>query len=81
MSEPSQVTDEEIEAAFAGTNFGTNEHRLMLARSVLKVALGYHCGSTITGIMRRMELITARLKVTGREKAFCYQQMELGRSG
>lgn len=81
MAGETQVTEEEIEAEFAGTNFGTDEHRLLLARSVLKVALGYHCGSTITGIMQRMGLITAKLKVTTRGKEFCYQQMELGRSG
>lgn len=81
MSERSKVTDEEIQAAFSGTNFGTEEHRLLLVRSVLKVAIGYHCGSTITGIMQRMGLVTAKLKLTVRGKEFCYDEVGLGRSG
>lgn len=76
-----EVTDEEIASAFEGTNFGSSDHRNLLACSVLKVALNYHCGWTITEIMKRMGLITATLKVTARGKEFCYQQMELGRSG
>lgn len=81
MAQLTQVTNEEIEVAFAGTDFGTTEHRLLLLRSVLKVALGYHCGSTITGIMQRMGLTTEKLKLTPRGKEFCYQEMQLGRSG
>lgn len=75
------VSDAEITKAFEGTNFGAANHRDLLALSVLKVALKYHCGSTITGIMVRMGLTTERGKVTERGRQFCYDEMNLGRSG
>jgi len=52
------VTDEEITDAFENTNFGRTDYRHFLALSVLKVAVGYHCGGTITMIMVKMGLIS-----------------------
>ncbi|MEG0002633.1 hypothetical protein [Comamonas sp.] len=51
------VSEEELIAAFRGTNFGTTEHRHLLHQAVLKKACGYHCGHTITMIMRDLGLI------------------------
>ena len=76
-----EVTDAEIASAFEGTDFGSADHRMLLARSVLKVALKYHCGWTITQIMKRMGLTTEGGKVTDRGRAFCYQEMECAKSG
>jgi hypothetical protein len=53
----SNVTDAEIEAAFSGTNFGHTKYRKLLEASVLKKAVGYHCGHTITQIMLGLGLI------------------------
>lgn len=75
------VTDAEIAAAFAGTDFGTSDHRKLLARSVLKVALRYHCGWTVTEIMKRLGLTTPKGRVTERGRAFCYQELDCAKSG
>jgi len=60
------VTDAEIATAFDGTNFGHTRHRELLQASVLKRLVGYHCGHTITEIMRRMGLIGKTNKPTKR---------------
>ncbi len=52
----SHVTDEEIAEAFLHTNFGHTKYRELLAASVLKRLVGYHCGYTITVIMQKMKL-------------------------
>lgn len=51
------VSEAELQKAFAGTNFGTTEHRHILHQAVLKKACGYHCGHTITMIMLELGLI------------------------
>ena len=51
------VSEAELQMAFAGANFGTSEHRHLLHQAVLKKACGYHCGHTITTIMRELRLI------------------------
>lgn len=60
------IPDGELTDAFAGTNFGGANHRALLESSVLKKAMGYHCGHTITTIMRDMGLINADGKVLRR---------------
>jgi hypothetical protein len=56
MSFETNVTDSEIEAAFRNTHFGIINHRDYLAISILKVAIGFHCGHTITTIMNELGL-------------------------
>ena len=51
------VTHDELVAAFRNTNFGGVDHRQLLHASVLKKAVGYHCGHTITCIMQELRLI------------------------
>lgn len=51
------VSEAELQMVFSGTNFGTTEHRHLLHQAVLKKACGYHCGHTITTIMRELGLI------------------------
>ncbi|THJ32382.1 hypothetical protein E8K88_11810 [Lampropedia aestuarii] len=51
------VSKEELQKAFTNTNFGTDDHRQLLEVSVLKKAVGYHCGHTITVIMGELGLI------------------------
>lgn len=60
------VTDEDIDKAFEGTNFGTKDYRTLLNYSVLKKLVGYHCGWTITCIMKELKLIGKTGKVTKR---------------
>ena len=51
------VSEQELGDAFKNTNFGVTDHRVFLHSSVLKKALGYHCGHTITVIMQELRLI------------------------
>ena len=60
------VTDAEIAAAFEGTNFGHAHYRELLNVSVLKRLVGYHCGHTITQIMKELGLIGKTEKPTKR---------------
>ncbi len=66
-----ELTDEVIEAAFCGANFGRTDYRDFLAHSVLKKACDWHCGYTITCIMVELKLITPKThKVTKLGKLF-----------
>ena len=65
------VSDEEIEKAFAGTDFGDRKPRALLGMAVLKTLTGYHSGHTITAIMRELGLIDHRGKTTKKGKDFC----------
>lgn len=60
------IPEQELEDNFRGTNFGGLDHRKLLESSVLKKAMGYHCGHTITTIMQEMGLINADGKVLRR---------------
>jgi hypothetical protein len=64
------LTDAEIEAAFVNTNFGHTQYRDLLAASVFKKLVGYHCGHTITVIMQELHLIGKTGIVTKRGKRF-----------
>lgn len=57
-----ELTDDVIEKAFEGTNFGRTDYREFLGYSVLKIACGWHCGHTITKIIIEMGLITPKNK-------------------
>ena len=76
------VTDAEIAAAFAGSNFGCADHRKLLEQGVLKRLTGYHCGHTLTMIMRRLGLTTDKDNATKKGKRFCmdafYEQKNSG---
>jgi hypothetical protein len=76
-----EVTDAEIAAAFDGANFGRADHRKLLALSILKKALRYHCGHTITEIMITMGMTTRRGTVTERGRYFCYVELDGKNSG
>jgi hypothetical protein len=76
-----RVTDADIERAFDGTNFGRTDHKHLLALSVLKKALRYHCGHTVTQIMVQMGLTTEKGRVTEKGRLFCYEALDAGRSG
>ena len=54
------ISEAELQMVFAGTNFGTTEHRYLLHQAVLKKACGYHCGHTITAIMLELGVISKK---------------------
>ena len=76
------VSDEELQKAFAGTNFGSVDHRTVLEQSVLKALCGHHSGHTATRIMEELGLRTVKGTVTAKGKAFClaafYRRNECG---
>ena len=66
------LTDEAIEVAFLGTNFGRTDYGVILADTVLKRAAGYHSGGTATAIAIRLGLLsdqTEKPTKTGHEWA------------
>lgn len=67
----SNITDAEIYVAFENTNFGGADHRKLLEQGVLKSLTGYHCGHTLTMIMRKLGLTTQKGNVTKKGKEFC----------
>jgi hypothetical protein len=71
------VSDNELEVAFLGTNFGSNNHRKLLEASVLKKAIGYHCGWTITQIMIDLKLINKKYVVLSKGRRLLQTMREL----
>lgn len=59
------ISDQEMEKAFEGTNFGENcNHWALLNASVFKKLVGDHCGHTIEQVMKELGLITQKGTVT-----------------
>ena len=56
----SHLTDEMINAAFEGANFGREDFRTILAETVLKRAAGYHSGWTATTICMVLGLLSSK---------------------
>lgn len=72
---PPRVTDADIASAFESKDFGRSDHKRELAMGVLKMALRYHCGHTLTQIMMSLELITKTGRVTEKGRRFCYETL------
>lgn len=71
------LSDAEINAAFMCTNFGNFNitKRRFLAVSILKQLVNYHCGHTITTIMKHLGLIGRTGVVTKLGKRFVAQEL------
>lgn len=64
------LTDEFIERAFTGTDFGGLDHRKLLEQGCLKAACGFYNGHTLTVIMAQIGLTTkqrGQLTVLGKQ--------------
>jgi hypothetical protein len=66
-----ELTDKQINKSFEGTNFGGADRRTLLAMGVLKRVAGYKDGSTLTAIMKELELTTGLDNPTMKGKRFC----------
>ncbi|WP_270735191.1 hypothetical protein [Leclercia adecarboxylata] len=54
------LTDEAIRKAFAGTNFGRDDFKNILAETVIDAAAGWRCGYTATTICTQLGLLTPK---------------------
>lgn len=54
------LTDEAISKAFAGTNFGRDDFKNILAETVIDAAAGWRCGFTATTICTQLGLLTQK---------------------
>lgn len=54
------LTDEVVNQAFEGTNFGRSDLRTILAETVMKRAAGYHSGGTATYIATELGLLSSK---------------------
>lgn len=54
------LTDEAISKAFAGTNFGRDDFKNILAETVIDAAAGWRCGYTATTICTQLGLLTPK---------------------
>jgi len=54
------LTDEAISKAFAGTNFGRDDFKNILAETVIDSAAGWRCGYTATTICTQLGLLTPK---------------------
>lgn len=54
------LTDEAISKAFAGTNFGRDDLKNILAETVIDAAAGWRCGYTATTICTQLGLLTPK---------------------
>lgn len=54
------LTDEAISKAFAGTNFGRDDVKNILAETVIDAAAGWRCGYTATTICTQLGLLTPK---------------------
>lgn len=54
------LTDEAISKAFAGTNFGRDDFKNILAETVIDAATGWRCGYTATTICTQLGLLTPK---------------------
>lgn len=60
----SHLTDEVVNKAFEGTNFGRTDLRTILAETVMKRASGYHSGWTATTICMNLGLLSKSTRAT-----------------
>lgn len=60
----SHLTDEVINKAFEGTNFGRSDFRTILAETVMKRAAGYYSGYTATTICSHLGLLGGQERPT-----------------
>ena len=56
----SHLTDEVVNKAFLGTDFGRTDFRTILAETVMKRAAGYHSGWTATTICMELGLLSSK---------------------
>lgn len=71
-SEPALVTDEELDRAWGGANFGGMSKREVIRLGTLKCLAGWHQGHTSRTICTELGLINDKYKVTAKGRAYLW---------
>jgi hypothetical protein len=67
------VSDTEIESVWGNADFGPDvTKREIIALGVLKYASGYHTGNTLQSILKQLGLLTIKLHLTKKGKAYLW---------
>nr|WP_244175812.1 hypothetical protein [Pseudomonas lactis] len=71
------VSDDQMHAAFQGTNFGHTDFRGLLAQGCIKALAGWHQGHTLTTILQELRLISwnkqlGKIKVTAKGRHYIW---------
>lgn len=71
------VTEEQMQGAFQGTNFGHDDYRGLLAQGCIKALASWHQGHTLTNILQELRLIswnkqTGKIKVTAKGRHYIW---------
>lgn len=79
------VTDEQMQEAFRGTNFGHDDYRGLLAQGCIKSLACWHQGHTLTTILQELRLInwnkqTGKINVTAKGRYYIWLAFK-GRPG
>ncbi|MEJ5039980.1 hypothetical protein LOY33_13215 [Pseudomonas sp. B21-036] len=75
------VSDEQMQSAFQGTNFGHTDYRGLLAQGCIKALAAWHQGHTLTCILQELRLIswnrqTDKIKVTAKGRHYIWLAFE-----
>lgn len=65
-----EIKKEDIERAFKGTNFGNVPYEVLIKEGVLKCALGFLQGATLTVVLRELGLVGNNYVLSNKGRAF-----------
>lgn len=83
MREDEIVTDAELDRVHGNANFGSLTKRDVLREGLLKRACGYHCGYTMSSILKEHQLVTPkteRLTLKGQKYLYAAFAIFVGRN-
>ena len=66
------ITDEKMNKAFENTNFGGAKPRELMQDTLFKNVCGYHSGHTIECIVKELNLVTKKGKLTKKGQNYLY---------
>ena len=72
QTEQELITDEQLDAAWGGANFGDMTKREVIRLGTLKCLSGWHQGHTSKTICSELGLINEKYKVTAKGRAYLW---------
>lgn len=71
------VSDEDLQKVWGNANFGSTPRREVLRETLIKIACGFHTGSTATQICLELKLIgKSKRSLTKKGKLYLYYALE-----